>query len=640
MKKIFLSLLFISITALLYSQTLFTYGKYPVSKNEFLQAYNKNKTATTDKAQALREYLDLYINFRLKVKAAKDMRLDTIASLNADLQNFKNQITDGYLIDNKALENLIQEAFLRSQEDLHISYLFIKLDPSEYNDQKILNEVKQSLSSGETFENIAKKMLAKNITASVNDLGYVSAFSLPYRFENIVYNLRTPGAVSKAHYENNGYHFFKLLDKRTAAGKIKAAQILIALPEGAKEEEKNKAQKIADSVYNLLLSGADFGELAKKISDDKITYLNGGLMPEFGVGKFDPRFEEKVFALEKNGDFTRPFLTAFGFHIVKKISHSPVANNIKDAETYAILKQKVEEDERGEIPKEKFVLNKLGKMPLKHFPVNYDSLKIITDSFIANPLYKIPPGKISAKTIFYSIGTIKVSVAQWLKFAAGYKATHPDATEDEMYPRVLLQKQVAVIITDYFRYNLEDFSPEYKQQVQEFKEGNILFEAMQRNVWEKATNDTVGLQKFYTANKNKYTWNESADAIVFSGNNEKVTNDALLQIKNGESWHRIADENVNQLQADSGRYEIAQLALLPNTKAEAGLISQPVNNADGTSSFVKIIKLYPANQQRSFSDGRGMVINDYQNYLEEKWILALKKKYPVKVNEKVFKSLL
>ena len=511
--------------------------------------------------------------------------------------------------------------------------------PTNYKDRQILEEVKQSITAGENFSAVVKKLQGKQIKATLTAIGYVTAFSLPYRYENIVYGL-TPGAISKSYYENNGYHFFQLLAKRKAAGKIKAAQILIALPEGANPEEKNKAQKIADSVYRVLLNGADFSEVAKSVSDDKITYQNGGLMPEFGVGKYDPAFESQVFALAKNGDITKPFLTAFGYHIVKRIDRIPAPNNIKDAETYAILKQKIEQDERGEIPKENFVLNKLKQMPLKYYPVNYDSLKIITDSFIVNPQFKLPPGKISTKTIFYSVGKINVSVGEWLRFAAAYKATDPDATEDEMHPRLLLQKQVSIIVTEYFRNRLEQTDLDYRQQIQEFKEGNILFEAMQRNVWDKASNDEIGLQKFYDSNNAKYTWDESADAILISASNAKAVNDALQQVTNGKGWRQIAEENTSQLQADSGRYELTQLPLPKTLKVTPQFISDPLINTDGTATFVKIITVYPPKQQRSFADARGLVINDYQNYLEEKWIEQLKKKYPININEKVFKSLL
>jgi peptidyl-prolyl cis-trans isomerase SurA len=101
------------------------------------------------------------------------------------------------------------------------------------------------------------------------------------------------------------------------------------------------------------------------------------------------------------------------------------------------------------------------------------------------------------------------------------------------------------------------------------------------------------------------------------------------------------NENSSAVQADSGRFELGQIPVVERTAFAEGLITLPViNKNDGTAVFAKIIKLYPGDQQRNFDAAKGLVINDYQNYLEQKWISQLRKKYPVTVNEKVFQSLL
>jgi peptidyl-prolyl cis-trans isomerase SurA len=177
--------------------------------------------------------------------------------------------------------------------------------------------------------------------------------------------------------------------------------------------------------------------------------------------------------------------------------------------------------------------------------------------------------------------------------------------------------------------------------MQEFKEGNMLFEVMERNVWSKASADSNGLKKYYEANKSKYQWAESATVLLFNCNNEQAVQEAVEALKNGKSWKQIAEESEGRIQADSGRYELSQLQLPEGVKPTAGLVAAPVVNAtDNTASFVKVLQLFPASQQRSFEEARGLVINEYQNHLEEKWVEELKKKYPVKVNEAVFQSLL
>jgi peptidyl-prolyl cis-trans isomerase SurA len=204
----------------------------------------------------------------------------------------------------------------------------------------------------------------------------------------------------------------------------------------------------------------------------------------------------------------------------------------------------------------------------------------------------------------------------------------------------LLEKFVSVKSLEYYKAHLEEYNPEFKYQMEEFKEGNMLFEIMERKVWSSAVNDSVGLMKYYTENKSKYLWAASADVIIISCNNQKVAEQSLAALKSGKDWKKIAEESNNTVQTDSGRYELAQIALSDKTPPVAGTTTPiSVNPTDGTAGFIKILQLHPAKQQRSFEEARGLVINDYQNVLEEKWLAELKKKYPVKVDEEVFKGL-
>lgn len=631
MKKLFLFFILAGLTSAIFSQTLFTYGSNAVNKNEFLRAYNKNKMAVTDKAMALREYLDLYIKFKLKVRAAKDIRIDTLASLNNDLQNFRTQIEENYLNDESRMNALIQEAFTRSQKDIHVAYLFFPFNNTDtlsaFNSAQFV--YKLSALDG--------NLHIKRDSVKWNDVGFITVFSLPYHFENIVYGLK-PGEESKPYRTKNGYYIFKNIEERKAAGKIKAAQILIAIPEGAKEEDNITAHKLADSIYHALLAGADFGEMAKQFSNDKMTYMAGGLMPEFGVGKYTPGFEKNVFSLQKDGDITPPFQTQFGYHIVKRISKTELPQDRNNESYLYTLKQQVLLDSRIKSAKEKFLNDVLKKLNYKkNTALKENHLWKLTDSFvIANK--KIPLPGLTANSILFSLNNQNIKVNDWLTFIKNYRATTSNLGESN---KELFNKYISIIALDNYKKKLPVFNPEFKYQLEEFKEGNMLFEVMQRNVWDKASNDSIGLKNYYDQHKGKYTWNESADAVLISCSNAKIANNIFEQIKKGKSWKQVAEENMSQVQTDSSRYELTQIPAKTNTKFTEGIITEPlVNENDGTATLVKILKIYPANQQRNFEEARGLVINDYQNFLEEKWIAQLKKKYPVKVNEKVFQSLL
>lgn len=645
MKSIVLLLILAVNFSSLFAQPLFTYGNNAVGKEEFLRAYNKNKNTTDDKAKALTEYLDLYAKFKLKVKAARDIKLDTLPQLTSDLQNFRSQIDETYMNNENALNELINEAFIRSQQDLHVIHFFAALDSKtsaadSVKATKAMQEVYTDLVSGKTdYENIAAATAAKYAKVKIADLGYITVFSVPYEYENIIYGLKN-GQANKPYRSKNGLHIFKLVGERKGMGKWRIAQILLAIPPGDAALNNKLLQQKADSIYLKLQEGADFAELAKQYSDDKLTYLSGGLMPEFTTGKFEPAFENVVFTLTKDGEVSKPFATQYGFHIVKRLGVQPVQSNKADAVYLYEIKQKVVQDSRINFAKELFTKSVVQQISYKKNAAVKDAeLFRYADSIAANPAANAAKIFPVSKKVIYSTAKSSIKGADWLNFIKEYK-TNPEIYKGESNT-ALLEKFVSVKSLEYYRTHLENYNPEFKYQMEEFKEGNMLFEIMERKVWSAASADSAGLLKYYNEHKNKYLWAESAEVIIFSCPTKKSADESMASLQAGKNWKKIAEESNNTIQADSGRFELAQIALSDGFLPTAGMITPvAVNPTDGTAGFVKILNLHPANQQRSFEEARGLVINDYQNVLEEKWIEALKKKYPVKVNEKVFQSLI
>jgi peptidyl-prolyl cis-trans isomerase SurA len=641
MRKLFLLLTLFFLFSITYSQTLFTYGNHSVTKDEFLRAYNKNKTASTDKEQALKEYLGLYTKFKLKVQAARDMHLDTLPSLQSDLQNFRTQIENNYLQDDKEADILVNEAFSRSQKDIHTQHFYVlindKMPPADtLKLYKAINEAYDELKKGGTdYDEIVSDIKEKIAPVQGNDMGRITVFTLPYEYENVVYSLK-PGQVSKPYRSKKGWHIFKNEEERPAVGKIKIAQILLAVPAG-NINMRDHAKQLADSIYEALKSGADFGELAKEYSNDRRTYMNNGIMPEFGVATYDGDFEKVAFSLKDDSDISKPFQTEFGYHIIKRLSRSPIPENKSDEAYMTNIKQQVLGDTRIALAKEKFLKEVLVKTGYKkNNSINEKDLWKITDSFaISNK--KISSGNVNENTVLFSFNNAKVKVADWMQYIRNVKSTyaaHAPQTHEELY-----NNYVSVAALENYKDRLEKFNPEFKYQLQEFKDGNMLFEVMEKKVWSKASADSAGLEKYYNEHKANYKWNVSADAVLFSCANAAAAKTAVEEIKKGTKWNDVVKDNP-QIQADSGRYELSQIPVKEKTNFTAGLITEPfVNSGDGTSIFSLIIKTYPANQQRSFADARGLVINDYQNFLEKKWIEELEKQYPVKINEKVFLSI-
>ena len=624
----------------LFSQTLFTYGGSAVSKDEFLNAYNKNKTPVADKEKALREYLDLYTKFKLKVKAAQNIHLDTLQQLKIDVKSFRSQVEESYMNDEKKVNELINEAIERSKKDIHLLHFYIPINATSNKVDadkatKAMNELSESLKPEATdHSSIVTQLSKKYLPITVKDLGFITVLILPYDIENLVYNLK-PGNSSKVYRTKNGLHIFKNIEERKSVGEWKIAQILFALPPQTTTDIVKKNQ--ADSIYKLLKAGANFNELAKVFSDDRLTAQNGGEMPEFRTGKFETQFETKVLELKNDGDILTPFLTSFGYHIIKRIQQTPIPPAVIDDNFRAQLKQKIEKDLRINSAKESFIKNISQQTGFKKSALLSDTeLFKFADSVVKNKI----AGKysINNKAIF-TIGKTIYKGIDWLNFVKDYKL-NADVYKGEDNP-TLLNKYIATTISDYYRKHLEEYNPAFKQQISEFKEGNLLFEIMERKVWTKASTDSIGLQKYFKEHKSNYKWVNSAAVLLFNCADVKVAQLATEALKNGKSWKDLSENSEGKIQTDSGRYELAQIQLPSNQKVEKDLISTPIlNSGDNTASFVKVLKLFPDNEQRSFNEAKGLVINDYQNFLEDKWILELKKQYPIKINEETFKMLL
>ena len=641
MKKYYLLFVILGCSIIVHSQTVFTYGNNTVNKEEFLRAYNKNSSPVSNKEKSLREYIDLYSNFKLKVKAAEEFRLDTLPQIQYDIENFRKQVEENYMSDEKAVAGLLDEAFIRSQKDLHIIHFSIPIDAaaSPEDTLKIYRNMAaayESLAAGETNY----QLVAEKNSVRFGDVGFITVFSLPYEYENIVYSLK-PGQVSKLYRSKNTWHIFKLLEERKSIGRWKVAQVLFTFPPEAGEDIRKRIINKADSVYTLLKNGADFARVAKEYSDDKLTYMTGGEMPEFGTGRYNYDFENEVFKLAADGDMTRPFTTQFGIHIVKRLGFTPTPTEKDNTTLQFDLKQKILQDRRINAAKEKFANGILATIGYKKTSTVKDAdLYRFADSaskdLSADNTNKFP---ISNKTII-TFKNASLKATDWLKFVKEYKSNSEQYKGESNAE--LWNKFATISSMEYYKKHLEEYNAEFKYQMKEFKEGNMLFEIMERNVWSRAASDSTGLLKYYKENSKNYKWAASANVLIFNCSNEKVATEAMEAMKKGKSWKELTESSEGAIQGDSGRYELSQIVIDSGRTRipEKDMYSTIVKNTDGSATFVKYLSLYPPDQQRSFEEARGLVINDYQNVLEKNWLELLHKKYPVKINEAVVKQML
>jgi peptidyl-prolyl cis-trans isomerase SurA len=311
------------------AQTLFTYGVKTVSATEYLRAFNKVYPApVTGKAKKMREYLELYINSKLKIQEAMNRGYDSLSSFIEEYSALRNQVIENYMNDAESLTALVNEAFDRSQKDIKVQHIFIPISGVNSDSSVVklkMQEAYMELQSGKKFDDVALKFSADPaVPSNKGHLGYITVFSLPYQFENIIYKL-PPGKYSTPYRSNSGFHIFKNVEERKAVGRIKISQILLAVPPGSDDAAKKAIAARADSLYNRLQKGDDFGKVAGLFSNDVVSSASRGLVPEFGLGTYDPAFEAVAFSLPADGAISKPFLTSHGYHIIKRESLAPAS---------------------------------------------------------------------------------------------------------------------------------------------------------------------------------------------------------------------------------------------------------------------------------------------------------------------------
>lgn len=621
------------------AQTLFTYGSKAVSQKEFIRAFEKNPSPG-NRQKAMKDYLPLFINYKLKVQDAIDKKMDTLPNQKTELENYHAQLVDNYINTKANTNELVKEAFDRSQKDVFLGDLFIGFNPGDSNSIKqaaqVAERAKSALDGRQDFESVVKQYSTdEGNKTSGGKVGWMTVFSVPYPFETIIYNLPV-GGYSAPVKASSGYHIFKKMAERPAAGTVKVAQIMLVNPDKTNQANETRNEKLADSLYNVLLKGANFDSLAFAYSNDRTSYDNGGLLPEFGIGTYAGVFEDVAFSLKNKGDISKPFATEYGWHILKLADKKPVTTSMDDVEFNTLLTQKIKATGRMQAARNTYLKSQINAWKFKVYPVTEKELFRFTDSSMTtNNITGLP---VTPKTAIFGLGKKLYTAADWLQYVKTVKFT--PGNENKTYTE-LFQAYPMTAMEEYLHKNIESIEPNFAVQYKEFHDANLLFEAMDKNVWTKASSDTTGLLTWYNNHKTDYCWKESAVAVLVTCTDSSIVSPVYASMqKDPDSWHSLSESYANGYIADSGRYELSQLPGNISTPS-AGQLTKPVKNElDGSYSFASIYKILPNGEQRSFQDAKGFVINDYQQSLEEKWIASLKKKYPVRINEPAWQKLL
>ncbi|MCD7973369.1 MAG: peptidylprolyl isomerase [Candidatus Azobacteroides sp.] len=620
-----------------------------IKKSEFEYIYNKNNTAETVEQKDLDEYLELFKNFKLKVFEAKAQGLDTLPSFKNELNGYRRQLSQPYLEDKDAEEFFIREAYDRMKENVSVSHILVRL-PFNYTVADTLDaynrimEIRERVApsnkrkKAEDFNMVAKEV-SEDPSAETNSglLGYISAFSTVYPFENAAYS--TPvGTISMPVRSSYGYHIIKVEDRRPDPGQVLASHIMISYPREADEETMEKARLKADSVYQLIKGGMDFSEAAKEYSEDRGTAQNGGELPWFGVGRMIKEFENVAFSLNK-GDVSEPFQTAFGYHIMQ----------VKDKKDLAPYEEQQKEirsmimrsDRNAEI--KNTTANRLKK-EYNYTPDNAALQEVIALAMKGEAVDSafIADGKQLNKVLF-TLNNEPYTQAQFVEYVEknpnSPKATPSDALTDKY------EQYVNASVFSYQDQNLENQYKDFANLMNEYHDGILLFEVSNKEVWDKASKDTEGLTNYFNQHKDEYKWDKPRyKGFVISCADAKTRKDAEKLVKKTAS-----DSIIKVLNTTFNTPEKS------NIKVERVLVTEGENKAVDCFGFKTLNKKeyespenYPEvfvtgkilkDGPETYQDVRGLVTSDYQNYLEEEWLKYLRDKYTVEVNEDVLRSV-
>jgi len=624
-----------------------------ITKSEFLNVYQKNNVngEVLDK-KSLEEYMELYVNFRLKVKEAEELGLDTARSFKDELAGYRKQLAQPYLVDEDMNKSLLQEAYNRKKEDIRASHILIKVDKNASPAdtlaayKKIMAIRKRAL-KGEDFGQLAvensddlsaRDRVVENRTIKGNkgDLGYFTIFDMVYPFETGAYN--TPvGEISMPVRSEFGYHLIKVTDRKPALGRVQVAHILLRVPANATAADSAAVLAKTMDAYNRIKNGEDFARLAEQFSDDKSTATKGGVLPWFGANKMIPEFIKEISALKNINDVTEPFSSSFGWHIVKLLDRKEIGSyddNLND------LKQSLTRNDRAR-KSEDALINRIKKeykysANLKARNAFY---KVVTDTIFAGG-WSVQQAAGLNKTLI-SLGKNTDTQQDFANYLAKNQRKRP-VEAIVPYVNAMFNAYSNELCLNYEDSQLETKYPEFKALVKEYRDGILLFELTDQKIWSKAVKDSTGLEAFYEQNKNKYMWDTRLDATVYTFN---TSDDALLASARKAMKSGITDNELLEL-INNDSTTFLSIDRRKFVKGDNPLVDQVEWKAGATSEFpgdkkVTIIKVNEVVKPeiKKLNEARGIITADYQNFLEQKWIKELRAKYPFEVNQEVMSSI-
>lgn len=602
---------------------LFSVGGQNVSKDEFKYAFLKNykpsDTLSVDKE--VTDYLDLYVRFKLKVKEARERKYHEREKYINELKAYQEDLAKPYLTENKVTDELIQEAYDRMKTEVKASHILISAKTDSVAAKKKILEVKALAEKGLSFDSLAS-IYSSDPSAKSNggNLGYFTSMQMVYPFESAAYQTEV-GKISDVVTTRFGYHILKVFDKRPSQGKVKVAHIMLRASQGATAEDNKKLEEKINAIYQQAVSGDDWNQLTRDFSQDARSKNQGGELPWISTGNFVAEFEDVAFAMNEVGGLSKPFRTIYGWHIIKLLEKKGVGTL---EEVKPEISNRIQRDSRSQI-KNKEVLSRL----------KIENAFVKLEANVANTLRALnekDTASIAMDTILFTLQSKAYKNADFLSLIDN----STEKTNDNLFKYNQFEEKS---ILKFESEQLEVKYPDYANLLNEYRDGILLFDIMDEEIWRKASQDSTGLKSFYEQNKVDYTKYNVKKAVVYSTKDQNVLDKVKEYINDGGSREDIMN-TVNEnapllLQSVTGLFEKGENKLVDQAGDE-----QLYETTENDKFYLVQIQDSKDQVIPKLQNIRGRLISDYQDELEEIWIKELRAKYVVKTNEKTLKEVI
>ena len=627
-------------------EVLFTIDDKPYYTDEFSRVYNKNIDLVKDESQKdLNQYMDLFVGYKLKINKANKLGLQNNTKYINELKSYRTQLSKNYTSDTNVTKALIEEGYNRSLKEIRASHILITVDENAApaDTLKAYNQaldIRKSALAGENFEDLAVKF-SQDPSAKENkgDLGYFSAFRMVYAFESAAYKTKKD-EISMPTRTRFGYHLIKVVDSRDNRGEVTVAHIMILKPATTPDlaSDAQKPKSTIQDIYTKLKQGENFESLAKQFSEDKNSAPKGGVLPRFASGQLSSEeFENVAFGLTTPNSYSEPFESQFGWHIVKLVEKHPIK---KLDEMERELDAKIRKDDRSRLITNSLTAKLRKKYTVKRNDKLYEKIKaLVTDKYYSGE-WTVPANLKDYDASLFTIENKSINGSAFLVELESLQKSNSKMKPIGKLVDFYYQNSVDNKLNEYYNDNLENEFPEFANVIEEYRDGLLLFDLMEKEIWDKAKQDTLGLKNYFKANQDKYQWKNRADVLIASSTKMDIVKTARKLLKQDQTADFLKEtlntKEVVNIMTKQETYEEGSENFPKNVQFKKGVSDI---YKDGEFYFVnKVIKILPAGA-KTLDETRGRVINDYQQYLEDNWVSDLKKEFKVTINQDVFERL-